>query len=220
MLQSTNNTNIAVKVCGMKYNAAKVAALKPNYLGFIFYDGSPRNYTGPPSTIPSEIKKVGVFVNASFSFVKQISETHKLDVIQLHGEETVEYITDLTTSLPSHTDIWKVFSIKDSFNFELLKPFEPHVDAFLFDTKGEARGGNGVHFNWDVLEAYPSTKPFVLSGGIGIADLSEVKKLINSGLPVLAIDINSKFEIQPGRKDIDLLKRFMHQLHIAARTKN
>ena len=146
----------------MKYNTQEVAALQPDYLGFIFYDKSKRDFEGMEiPTLPKGIKKVGVFVDADIVFAKAQIEKYQLNVIQLHGSESPAYIEELKNSLSSGEgwgeEIWKVFSIKDHFNFDQLKPYEGLVDAFLFDTKGKEKGGNGYTFNWDALKAVSYT---------------------------------------------------------------
>lgn len=209
--------NLKLKICGMKHNVAEIATLKPDYLGFIFYDNSPRNYEGPTIDLPTEIQKVGVFVNASMETIIRKLKDYKLDVIQLHGDETALFTEQLRKSLDQlgfhKTKLWKVFSVGDAFDFKRLAPYEAHVSAFLFDTKGVHRGGNGIPFNWDILQNYPSKKAFILSGGIGPEHTSLLNKLIRQdNLPIMAIDINSKFESEPGRKNVVALKKFMHEL--------
>ena len=100
------------------------------------------------------------------------------------------------------------FGIKDEFDFSILEPYQNEVDYFLFDTKGKERGGNGIKFNWFVLKDYPYSTPFFLSGGIGPKDQDAISSIINLNLPIYAIDINSKFEIEPGQKNIELIKKF------------
>ena len=112
---------------------------------------------------------------------------------------------NIKKNTPKGIYIIKVFSILDTFDFDLLRPFETGCDYFLFDTKGKLPGGNGSSFDWKVLEKYPSTKPFFLSGGIGINEMSAVNEISKTNLPIYAIDINSKFEIEPGLKNIELL---------------
>ncbi len=90
--------------------------------------------------------------------------------------------------------------------------YEDVVDKFLFDTKGKEKGGNGYTFNWEVLNEYPSKKPFVLSGGIGLGEIEDLKKILNTKLPVHAIDVNSKFETEPGLKNIDDLNEMINWL--------
>lgn len=215
-----------LKVCGMKFteNIQEVAALQPDYLGFIFYEKSKRNFEGIIPELPKSIKKTGVFVDEYLEIVVSLVEEYQLEAIQLHGEESVEYIKELQQHVEEiaqvqkrgrkHTpiEIIKVFSIKDSFDFEVLKPYLDVVDYFLFDTKGEEKGGNGVHFDWRVLEKYPFSKPFFLSGGIGLDDVQKVQEILNSNLPIYALDVNSKFETQPGIKKIEDLKKFKNNV--------
>lgn len=207
-----------LKICGMKHNIAEVAELQPDYLGFIFYDKSPRFFEGAIHSLTPGTKQVGVFVNATLEEILNKVEQYKLDVIQLHGEESANFCIQLKTKCQaelveaSSIEIWKVFSIKDKFDFEVLKPYENVVDKFLFDTKGKEKGGNGITFNWEILKKYPSKKPFILSGGIGLDEIDSLKKLLKTGLPLHAIDVNSKFEIEPGMKDVSTLKKFIDVL--------
>ena len=227
-----------LKVCGMKYveNIQQVAALQPDYLGFIFYEKSKRNFEGIIPELPSSIKKTGVFVNEILAIVISMVEEYRLDAIQLHGDESVEYILELKAQLAERKELFieenkqitkkknqhfiadtaieiiKVFGIKDTFDFDILKPYVAVVDYFLFDTKGKERGGNGTKFDWTVLKKYPFEKPFFLSGGIGLEDVVEVQKTIHSGLPIYALDVNSKFESAPGVKKIEELKEFKNSL--------
>ena len=202
-----------LKVCGMKFieNIEQVSGLYPDYMGFIFYQKSKRNFEGVIPKLPKSIKKTGVFVNEYLEIVISLVEEYQLEAIQLHGDETVTYIKQLKTHLPS-IEIIKVFGIKDEFNFDVLTPFLPLVDYFLFDTKGKERGGNGFQLDWSVLDAYPYKKPFFLSGGIGLKDVLAIQKIIDSNLPIYALDINSKFEIEPGLKNINEVKTFKNKL--------
>ena len=192
-------------------NIEQVSGLYPDYMGFIFYEKSKRNFEGVIPKLPKSIKKTGVFVNEYPEIVISLVEEYQLEAIQLHGDETVTYIKQLKTHLPS-IEIIKVFGIKDEFNFDVLTPFLPLVDYFLFDTKGKERGGNGVQFDWSVLEAYPYEKPFFLSGGIGLKDVLAIQKIIDSNVPIYALDISSKFEIEPGLKNINEVKTFKNKL--------
>ena len=202
-----------LKVCGMKYvdNLLMVAQLQPDYLGFIFYDKSKRNFEGVIPKLPKGIKKTGVFVNEYLEIVVSLTQEYGLEAIQLHGDETSEYIKELKSHLPK-VEIIKVFGIKGAFDFSILEAYQDEVDYFLFDTKGKERGGNGVKFDWSVLKNYPYEKPFFLSGGIGPEDVEEVKKIKNSGLPVYAVDVNSRFEMKPGLKNVKEVKKFKNSL--------
>lgn len=211
-----------LKVCGMAApdNITAVASVKPQYLGFIFYNKTPRFFNGTIPKISKHIQKVGVFVNASIANVAYTVNHHKLDLVQLHGNETSQYCEHLIKyceeQLETIPQIIKVFSVKDYFNFKHLNPYEGVCDFFLFDTKGENPGGNGTTFNWQVLENYPSNKPYFLSGGIGLEALDQLNAFLDSEAATFchAIDVNSKFEIAPGLKDINLIKLFKQNLSV------
>ncbi|CAL2085438.1 N-(5'-phosphoribosyl)anthranilate isomerase [Tenacibaculum dicentrarchi] len=217
-----------LKVCGMKYveNIQQVAQLQPDYLGFIFYEKSKRNFEGIIPDLPKEIKKAGVFVNEIPEIVVSLTEEYGLNMLQLHGDESPEYLQRLRTIFEESIadkkphlkykmpEIVKVFGIKDSFDFEVLKPYESLVDFFLFDTKGKERGGNGITFDWAVLQKYNLTKPFFLSGGIGLEEVAEINKLKALNLPIYALDVNSKFEIEAGLKSVKKIEKFKKELHV------
>ncbi|TRO65760.1 phosphoribosylanthranilate isomerase [Christiangramia sabulilitoris] len=203
-------------------NMIQVAELQPDYMGLIFYDKSPRFFDGNLPDISSEIKKTGVFVNSPVEEIQLKVKKYKLDAIQLHGEESAAFSKELKSSLQrsgNTPELIKVFSIGVNFDFQELKPFEGIVDYFLFDTKGELRGGNGKEFNWKILYEYPSNTPFFLSGGIGPEHgkaISEIKRHFQSkGKPGLlyAVDVNSKFELKPGLKKLNELKDFKIQIN-------
>jgi len=204
----------------MKYanNIEQVTALQPDYLGFIFYEKSARHFDAIIPQIPDSIKKVGIFVDETIAVVIEKINTHHLQAVQLHGDEPPEYCLKLKRYYEDIADekleIIKVFSIKNEFNFEVLKPYDTVCDYFLFDTKGKLPGGNGFTFDWDVLNNYPSTKPFFLSGGIGLDELEKLKEFqqSNASKYCYAIDVNSKFEIEPGLKNIELLKEFKQNI--------
>lgn len=199
----------------MKHNIAEVAALQPDYLGFVFYKKSPRYFEGEIPSLSLGIKKVGVFVDEKISKVIDLCKKYSLDAIQLHGNENKEYILDLQGYLTLYYPdvlVWKVFSVDENFDFNQLSVFENKVDAFLFDTKGKEKGGNGYTFNWEILKNYPSKKPFILSGGIGLEEVDPLREILKTDLPIHAIDVNSKFESEPGLKNIEDLKKFKNEL--------
>ena len=207
-----------LKVCGMKYdeNIKDVAALQPDYLGFIFWEHSKRYFKDPMPHIPNTIKKVGVFVDATIEEVILKVKKYRLQAVQLHGEESPEYCKKLKHELlsskhgVSKIDIIKVFSIRDDFDFNLLTPYESIADFYLFDTKGALPGGNGYTFNWELLKNYPSTKPYFLSGGIGLTEVENIAAFLEmpASKYCQVIDVNSKFEIEPGLKNVSELKEF------------
>ncbi|MDI6032921.1 phosphoribosylanthranilate isomerase [Flavobacterium sp. LB2P84] len=197
-----------LKICGMKYpdNILEVGSLLPDYMGFIFWEKSARYFDGVIPDLPKSIKKVGVFVNATQDEILEKIIKYDLQAVQLHGQESVNFCQDLKNEIDDSIEIIKVFSVDDAFDFEVLKPFEVVCDYFLFDTKGKLPGGNGTTFDWKVLEKYPSSKPFFLSGGIGIEEMDAVNEILKTNLPLYTIDVNSKFEIEPGLKNIELCR--------------
>jgi phosphoribosylanthranilate isomerase len=218
-----------LKVCGMKYqdNITEVAELQPNYLGFIFYEKSPRYFQEHIPQLSKNIKKVGVFVDASLDYILEKVNNYTLQAVQLHGNESPEFCEKLRTRhsefiSESHHEnlkqvqndeklkVIKVFSIKDQFDFSILTPYEEVCDYFLFDTKGKLPGGNGYTFDWGVLKDYPSTKPFFLSGGIGLEQIENLNtfKKSDASKYCYAIDVNSKFEIEAGLKNLTELEKF------------
>jgi len=202
-----------LKVCGMKYqdNIEAVANLQPDFVGFIFHEQSPRHFEGVITDLPNSIHKVGVFVDKTVEFIANQIVKHKLSAIQLHGHESPEMCRILKST---NAKVIKVFSIKDTFDFSVLVPYEKVCDYYLFDTKGKLPGGNGYAFNWDILTDYPSTKPFFLSGGIGLDQVEDLKKFQESSASeyCFAIDVNSKFEIEAGLKNIEELRMFKQNL--------
>jgi len=202
-----------IKICGMKHNTLEVSKLLPDYLGFIFYSKPPRFYSEAVPEIPVAILKVGVFVDATMETILNHIDEFKLDIVQLHGSENPNFCSELKNQTRrQNTELWKAFSVGELFDFNELTSFEPIVDKFLFDTKGKNKGGNGYTFNWELLKNYPSQKPFILSGGIGNGHIADIKNILASGLPIHAIDINSKFEKEPGLKNITAIKKFQHEL--------
>ncbi|WP_229316881.1 phosphoribosylanthranilate isomerase [Flavobacterium ammoniigenes] len=204
-----------LKICGMKYpdNILEVGTLLPDYMGFIFWEKSARYFDGTLPTLPQSIKKIGVFVNANKEEIEAQVLKHDLQAVQLHGQESVAFCHELKNTLANTTEIIKVFSVDDTFDFNQLEPFETVCDYFLFDTKGKLPGGNGTTFDWKVLEQYPSQKPFFLSGGIGLDEIDLVKQILKTDLPIIAIDVNSKFEIEAGLKNKEELDRFKQKIN-------
>ena len=208
-----------IKVCGMREveNIREVEALGIDLMGFIFWPKSSRYVNERPAYLPTQCKRVGVFVNEDAETIKKIAEDYALDYIQLHGSESPEQISHLSP-LTSHLSIIKAFNIATTEDLEATKPYEGIVDYFLFDTKGKSVGGNGEKFDWSVLSDYVGETPFLLSGGIGPDDTERVKFFLTSHLSPLTskkcigIDLNSRFETAPAIKDVAVLSRFLSQL--------
>jgi phosphoribosylanthranilate isomerase len=202
---------LKIKVCGMR-NDSNIAALlkiKPDFIGFIFHEKSSRNVTDNiRAIIPKEISKVGVFVNESQKFITSKIEKYGLDYIQLHGNESPEFCSELKRN---ELNIIKAFNISEAFNFSILKSYETNCDYFLFDAFGKQAGGNGIVFNWDLLNNYKGEVPFLLSGGINETMADTIKKITH--LKFYGIDINSGFETAPALKDIKTIKAFKHELY-------
>lgn len=204
-----------LKVCGMKYesNIIELSKLKPSFMGFIFHKPSKRFFENNIPDLPKSISKIGVFVDADISYILNTVKANKLDGVQLHGNETVGFIEKLKVKCQEHTltlKYMKVFAIDDSFNFNQTEPYISVCDYFLFDTKGPLPGGNGFAFDWKKLNEYGCDVPFLLSGGIGNNHKNDIRAFLNSKAAkhCYAIDVNSKFEIAPGNKNITSVKNF------------
>lgn len=202
---------ISLKVCGMRgeKNIQEVAALQPDYMGFIFYEKSPR-FVGPEFVmpeLPAQVRKVGVFVNEQTKTMLQIWKHYGLDYLQLHGAEMPAQLAELRSE---GVKIFKVFSIDNDFDFDRTKAYEEHADFFLFDTKGKYYGGNAKRFDWDILQRYDQQIPFFLSGGIGPDNIPGVASLQRMNLH--AVDINSGVESTAAVKDLSKVSAVMNEL--------
>ena len=193
-------------------NIQGIAELNPDYLGFIFYPKSPR-YVGNDfaleniSCLPQSIKRTGVFVNANEQEVADAVKKYGLNAIQLHGYESPEFCLE---AKQLGVELIKAFQIDEDFDFETLKSYANACDFYLFDTKTKAYGGSGHKFDWKILEKYDRHKPIFLSGGIRADDVEDILNL--QQLNIYAVDINSKFEIKPGLKDVVLVRDFVERL--------
>lgn len=201
-----------IKVCGMreKDNIAGLVSLQPDYMGFIFWEPSKRYCTDIPKDIPKHIKKVGVFVDETTEEIISKIETFGLDFIQLHGKESPEQCA----ALKLYCEVIKAFSVGSHFDFTTVSPYQGHCTYFLFDTKGRLPGGNGTAFDWAMLKNYNLNTPFFLSGGIGLGHMKAIAEIRKLNLSIHALDINSKFESEPGVKRLDDIKTFKKQLQL------
>lgn len=210
-----------IKVCGMRHpeNIESLLELPIDWIGFIFYDKSSRNaesedliqWLSEHEAAFGNIKRTGVFVDAEMDFILNHIHDYQLDFIQLHGNESPQYCAELRSfweiSSMRKSKIIKAFPVDENFNFELTNAYEGKCELFLFDTKGPKPGGNGVSFDWQVLEAYKGHTPFLLSGGIDEGMETAIRQLNYPQL--IGVDINSRFETSPGIKDIEKVKRFL-----------
>lgn len=204
-----------LKVCGMRdsQNLAGLLEQQPDYVGFIFFPKSKRYVGDAPdpalfAQVKAPVRKVGVFVNAPVGEMEEKASRYHLDCLQLHGEESP---ADCAALKEAGHCVIKAFSVGEDFDFDTLSPYEGKVDYFLFDTKGKEYGGNGVTFDWTVLRGYPSNTPFFLSGGIGPEHVEALAGL--NELPVHALDVNSRFELEPALKNLDMLADFKDKLN-------
>ncbi len=206
--------NLKVKVCGLRDagNIVRISAAGPDILGFIFYPPSPR-YVGeeldpePLNSLSAGILKAGVFVNASPEEVRNTADRYGFDLVQLHGSESVE---DCRVLKSLGFGVIKAFSLKKEFDFGILEGYRDFCDYFLFDTPTTGFGGSGAKFDWGMLEKAGIAHPFFLSGGIGPEDAKEIKELGLAGLA--GVDINSRFEVSPGLKNVEDVRRFIEEL--------
>lgn len=196
-----------IKICGLRDadNIKAVAALLPDYMGFIFYDKSPR-FAGDLSVdaidyIPPTINKVAVFVNESLENITKLVDKYNFDFVQLHGGES----PDFCKALRNEAIVIKAFGLNNEFDFKQLDKYKNKVDLFLFDTKTESHGGSGQTFDWNILDKYDLEVPFFVSGGLGPDNIEDALKIDHPKF--YGLDLNSKFEIAPALKDIDKLEK-------------
>ena len=210
--QAQRESSFLVKVCGMRdaENIREVEALGIDLMGFIFWPKSGRYVSERPAYLPTNCKRVGVFVDEDIETVKRIADDYALDYIQLHGHESRAYCAQL-----KGLKLIKAFNIATTEDFKQTEPYTGIVDYFLFDTKGKSVGGNGEKFDWSVLSAYDGNTPFLLSGGIGPDDAEVLTSHFSplTSKKCVGIDLNSRFEIAPGLKDINKLKDFLNALN-------
>ena len=188
-------------------NLEKVCALGPDYVGYIFYPGSKRYVGSKPDPAlfrlpPPYIIKVGVFVNEQISRIKELQKEHRLDMVQLHGNESATNCREL---LDAGIQVIKVLNPDSSW-----EEYADAVPFFLFDTPDPGWGGTGKKFDWNLITKRSIPRPFLLSGGIGPEDAGIVRELEHENFR--GIDINSRFELSPGEKDIQRLKGFITEI--------
>ena len=215
------------------------SSLPTFWMGFIFWPKSSRYVAEPPAYLPERAKRVGVFVDEDVEQICRIARDFALDVIQLHGHESPDFIRRLQCSMFNgqcsmvngqrsmfngqcsmvngqcsmfnvQRSMVKAFNIATASDLEQTKAYEGLVDYFLFDTKATLPGGSGQQFDWSILEAYKGETPFLLSGGIGPDDAERVKSFRHPRCA--GIDLNSRFEVAPALKDVKKLKEFLEKI--------
>ena len=199
-----------VKVCGLRdaENIARLSQLPLDWMGFIFYERSPRYVADLAhdvlEVIPQRIRRVGVFVNSPIEIILKTAVSYGLNTIQLHGGETEQCCTVLRSE---GLEVIKAFSVADEKDLAATDRFAGCCDYFLFDTKSLMFGGSGCSFDWRILSAYKGKTPFLLSGGIGPSDLRKLSEFRHDRL--VGVDLNSRFEVAPGLKDTEMIRDFI-----------
>ena len=199
-----------VKVCGLKEinNINKLNEIDIDLMGFIFYDKSSRFIKQEIDISNLTKKKVGVFVNESLENIKKKIKEYNLNYVQLHGDETPKF----SEKLMNYCKVIKAFRISENFNFDSTNQYKDCCDLFLFDRFSKNYGGSGKKFDWNKIKSF-NKKKFLLSGGIDIDSVDKINSIKNENEFLLGIDINSKFEISPGLKNIKKVKMFLKQLN-------
>jgi phosphoribosylanthranilate isomerase len=203
-----------IKICGMRDpdNIRAVAELKPDIMGFIFYRGSKR-FAGELlkpehlSGLPLNIRKAGVFVNASNDEILKIAEKFSLDLVQLHGDESPGQCAEL---MDKKLNVIKALNIAAKADLQVCVDFACCTNYLLLDTKSDKYGGSGKKFDWSLLDYYPVSHPFLLSGGIGPDDADSISRMTKAGFA--GVDLNSRFETEPGLKDPQKLRKFVETI--------
>lgn len=205
-----------IKVCGITQleQLRQLQELGVDYAGLIFFEGSKR-YAGEVLKEDREairslaIKRVGVFVNTELAVIRQAIADYGLSAVQLHGDETDEFCLELMDKVK----VIKVFRIGGEVAIDTLtEPFLNVCHYFLFDTDTSSYGGSGKQFDWSVLREAAIGKPFFLSGGIGPSDVEKIRAFQHPFF--YAVDVNSRFETEPGVKDLEKVKQFLNGLGV------
>lgn len=218
--RSNENHQPKIKVCGLTKldQIQEFISMNTDFLGFIFYEKSPR-YVLNHLTVEeiSEInhsEKVGVFVNENLDTIIEIAEKADLNLVQLHGDENEEFISDLRKKLNKKTEIIKVIRVGNQSSDELQETINSQpstINYLLFDTDSKTYGGTGETFDWNIINEIEIPIPYFLSGGISLENIENIE-LLNQ--KPFAFDINSKFEIEPGNKDVEKIKKLYKLLKV------
>ncbi len=203
---------IKIKICGMKDpgNIAGIIPLRPDFIGFILYERSPRFVSLKKAAdlvkgIPLSVRKTGVVVNEPLEHAVGIGATGIFDFLQLHGDETPDYCRRLS----KYIKVIKAFHISKTLP-ENMADYQPFCSMFLFDTAGKNFGGTGEKFDHNILAGYNLNTDFLLSGGISVNDATHLKTFYHHKMA--GVDLNSKFEVSAGIKNISMLKKFIENL--------
>ena len=198
-----------IKVCGLN-NQSDIDQLNNidiDFMGFIFYNKSLR-FLKPEIKISKVAKdRVGVFVNESLENIQEKIKEYELTHVQLHGNETPGFCKKIM----DYCKVIKAFRVYEGFKLEKTTDYIENCDFFLFDTFSEDYGGSGKKFDWEIIKKI-NFKKFLLSGGINLNSINDIYSLKNENDYLFGIDINSKFEIKPGNKDLNKIKVLVNNL--------
>lgn len=216
---SSKHSGPRVKVCGMTSldQLHQLGDMGVEFAGMIFYHKSPRfvmRHLKGHEVKKARLKvfKIGVFVNSSYEEVMNHVDNYGLDMVQLHGDERPYFCERIS----NYISVIKAFRISDDDNIEWkIKDYYADSDMFLFDTDGKGYGGTGKKFDWKLLAGLNINKSFLLSGGIQPGDEQSILKLMNDPVAknLFSIDINSRFEVSPGLKNMEAVETFINNLH-------
>ena len=195
-------------------NICAISKIGITWMGMIFWPKSSRYVSdlSAADAIPDGITRVGVFVNQPNEEIARIADRCCLDIIQLHGSESVADIMALRKMLSEDTKVMKAISVSDANDVKKADSYADVVDILLFDTKCQTVGGSGKQFDWSVLDGYNGVLPFLLSGGIGSDDVEAVSQFRHPKMT--GIDLNSKFEVAPAHKDAEKLSSFINEVKL------
>ncbi len=208
-----------LKVCGniLPEQVNALDEMGVQFAGFVFYPSSSR-FAGQKISpekmkqIRGKIARIGVFVNARYDELMRTVENYRLDMVQLSGDEDPRYCERIA----DYISVIKVFRLAGKVNLDPLTiPYNQVCDFFMFDTAGTGYGSTGKKFDWELLEKSPPSKPYFLSGGIEAGDVDRLKQLEKgpAGAKLFAVDINSRFEVSAGVKDIQKIREFFNKLN-------
>jgi len=197
-----------VKICGIKreIDVEFINKYLPNYAGFVFAGTkrklSPETATNLCRLTDSHIKKVGVFVNKDFEHLLNIANLCKLDIVQLHGDETPDYVQNVKTA---GYEVWKAFRIQDSSIFEEIKKY--NADKYLLDTYvKDEYGGSGVAFDWSLIK---NGENIILAGGLNNKNVTDAIAIAKP----YCVDVSSGVEDELGYKDEQKIREFMEAVN-------
>ena len=192
-------------------NIRRAEHLDLDWMGFIFWSGSKRYVGERIAYVPERVRPIGVFVNADIDEILAAVAANRLGGVQLHGAESVEFCHRLRELLPDDVLMVKAIAVSDAVDAQSASAYDGSVDYLLFDTHCSGYGGSGCAFDWSTLDSYTGRTPFLLSGGIGIDSVDTLHRFSHPRLA--GVDINSRFELSPGVKDIDLVADFLNQIN-------